>query len=497
MAAGKTDYDFFPKDLSDDYFSDEQLIMQTGKSIINKEERGLDLEGNELIISTTKVPYRHGNGKIGGIVGIGRDITRQKKYAEELLQKTRSLQEINVLLEERQEEIFQQSEELLAQSENLQLINKELEKLSIVASKTDNVIIIMDRDANMEWVNEGFVKRYGMTLPEFSEKKGRNLRVASAHKDIESILEQVITLKEPVMYDAPAYDKSNKLIWSQTTISPILDSLGNITNLIVIDSDITLLKETEEERLKQKAEIENQRDSLRTLIATKDKFFNIIAHDLKNPFHTIMGFSDLLSRNFDSIPDVRKKEFISLIKDSSGSAYDLLENLLHWARSQTNTISYEPKSVDLSRIIEENLAVIKASAEGKNLRIDFDPAARRDVYGDENMLSTILRNLLSNAVKFTPSGGKIEITLKPDLKGIVCSIKDSGIGINEEQKERLFRLDQSFSGTGTAGETGTGLGLIICKDFLERHGSVLSVESEVGKGTRFFFTLPVDQDTLN
>ncbi len=487
---GKTDFDFYEKSLAEEYFQDEQRIMNDGKAIVNKEERGLNADGHQIVVSTTKVPVYDERGDVIGIVGIGRDITLQKAAEKKLMEKSENLQEANVLLEERQEEIQQQSEELQTQAEHQISINKELEKLSIVASKTDNVIVIMDKDGNFEWVNAGFERRYGMKLEEFIRKKGRNLRQTSSSDDINTVLDEVIRLKKPAIYEARAVDNDNQQIWSQTTISPVLDDKGELVHIIAIDSNITKIKHAEEKINEQKKEIEKNRDELKILNASKDKFFSIIAHDLKNPFHSIMGFSDLLTRNYDSIEDEKRLEFIKLIKDSSTSAYSLLENLLNWARTQTNRINFNPTEINLTDIIGENFQMLSVNAQNKKIRL-VPPVIKNPIaFADYNMVDTIIRNLLSNAIKFTPSGGEISLSVIENVERLTIKVKDSGIGMSPEDQKKMFKLDEFHSTPGTSGESGTGLGLIVCHEFIKKHGGELRVESSLNKGSTFIFDLP-------
>jgi len=481
---GKTDHDFYSKDLADAYFKDEQEIMENDIQIINKEERGLDLNKEEIIVSTTKVPVKDDDGNIIGIVGIGRDITNQKKVEAALKEKSEALQEANVLLEERQEEIQQQSEELKTQSENLMKINQELEKLSIVASKSGNVIIIMDGKGNIEWVNEEFERRYKMKMDEFVAKYGKSLLESSSYKEIDKAFSKMKETGKSVIYTART-NVNNEDFWSQTTITPIFNDKNEISKIVAIDSNITDLKEAEEQ-------IESQRDELKKLNATKDKFFSIIAHDLKNPFHSIMGFSDLLTRSYDAIEEDKKKEFIKLINDSSTSAYGLLENLLNWARTQTNRIKYNPSRIDIAVIANEVFQMMSVNAENKNVSLEL-PSNFKEIYAfaDYNMIYTVIRNLVSNALKFTESGGKVSIRTENMEKRLNVIIEDTGIGMSREDKNNLFRLDEFHTTTGTSGETGTGLGLIVCREFILIHGGDIHVESEEGKGSSFSFTLPL------
>ncbi|MBL7113439.1 MAG: PAS domain-containing protein, partial [Bacteroidales bacterium] len=175
LMKGKTDYDFYPRELANKFYWDEQEIIASGKPLINLEEKGLNEKGEGIYLSTTKIPLRNNQGEVIGIVGIGRDITARKKVEEKLVEHAEELQQANTLLEEKQEEIYQQSEELVVQAESLSLANLELEKLSIVARETDNVVIILDNEGNFEWVNSSFTKVYGASLEEFVKQKGRNL----------------------------------------------------------------------------------------------------------------------------------------------------------------------------------------------------------------------------------------------------------------------------------------------------------------------------------
>ncbi len=317
--AGKTDFDFYPKELANKYYWNEQEIIASGKPLINIEEQSLDETGGTIYLSTTKIPLKDSTGKIIGLVGIGRDITLKKKEEELLAEHTKQLQKLNY---------------------------------------------------------------------------------------------------------------------------------------------------------------------------TKDKFFSIIAHDLRNPFHSILGFTELLMRNYSDFDDAKKQEFVGLIYESSQHAHNLLENLLQWSRTQTDRIKYNPSKQSLSRIIDETVQVLNASLKKKGLIFSSEIQKDIFVYVDKNMIELVIRNLLSNAIKFTPSGGKISISAKDDGKFLVVSISDTGVGIDPEDLHRLFQFEEFHTTTGTAGEPGTGLGLIICQEFIKKHGGEITIKSELDKGSTFTFTLP-------
>lgn len=487
---GKTDFDFYQRSLAQKYFDDEQEMMKTGLPIINKEEAGLDPEGNEKIISTTKIPVIDEEGNLVGLVGIGRDITEQKKVEEKLIEQARYLGETNAILEERQEEIQQLAEELNAQKENLIEVNKELEKLSLVASRTENIVVIMDGNGNFQWVNQGFIDLYGYPLEEYIRKNGSNLRDNSSNPNISVILNQIYITGKPYTYSSSSKDRRGNELWFLTNISPIFSPEGDIEYLILIDSNITELKQAEIKINQQKKEIESQRDELTLLNATKDKFFSIIAHDLKNPFHSIIGFTDLIKRKLGELENERIAEFVDLIGESSKSAYQLLENLLQWARSQTNRISFNPEQVEISALLDEIISVQKYPAEQKGISIQNMAMKGLKVKADKNMIETVFRNLIANAIKFSSNGGNVICTTVPAGKFVEISVIDSGIGIQPRKVKSLFSLEQVESTAGTEGETGTGLGLILCHEFTRKNGGKIEVTSTPGKGSTFTVSLP-------
>ena len=489
----KTDFEFYRPGLAKAYYDDEQRIMREGKPMIGKEEPGLDMDKNEITISTTKIPVKDNNGNVIGIVGIGRDITPQKEIEKELKIKSENLQESNVLLEERQEEIQQMAEELNAQSESLMEANKQLERLSLVASRTENVVVIMDGNANFLWVNKGFEDLYGYNLKEYIKRYGENLRDSSSNINISAILNQINITRKPYTYNSRSKDKEGAERWYQTNITPIMNQDDEIDYLILIDSDITDLKKAEEQIKEQKKEIETQRDELSTLNATKDRLFSIIAHDLKNPFHSIMGFTELMKSNIDEFNKEKLGEFIDLINISSASAYQLLQNLLEWARSQTDRIRINPGTFKVKEVAGEVINLQKLHAGNKNIQLVDDIPEELRVYADKNMLHTILRNLTSNAIKFTNEGGTITLAGQASGDNTIIKVTDTGIGIPRDKQTRLFQLDKVTSTAGTAGETGTGLGLIVCEEFVTKNNGSISIESQPGKGTTFILRFSASQ----
>lgn len=226
------------------------------------------------------------------------------------------------------------------------------------------------------------------------------------------------------------------------------------------------------------------------LNASKDKFFSIISHDLRSPFHALLGYTQLLSEHFRSYTEDEALAQINKILTSAKRLYALLENLLTWSRVQRGAMEFEPEDFDIQDIIEYNLDLFMSSAEHKQIALNNTIQREFMVHADYNMLNTVVRNLLSNALKFTPTGGAITLAAKNGGQWLEVAVSDTGTGIKSEDLAKLFRIDVQYTNVGTDGEKGTGLGLILCQDLVQRNGGTIRVESEVGAGTTFKFTVP-------
>jgi PAS domain S-box-containing protein len=487
---GKSDHDYYPKELADKYYRNEQEIISNGRPLIGIEEKALDEKGEEIYLSTTKIPFRDQNGNIIGIVGIGRDITIRKQAETKLFEHAEEIQQVNTLLEEKQEEIRQQAEEIATQAENVQMANLELQKLTVALSETDNVVLILDAEGNFEWVNKSFTRVYGQTLEEYIHQHGRNLLKGSHNPHIREILSRCRESGETIRYQSGATDKNGKKIWTQSTLTPVFDERKQIIRYVAIDADITALKKAQDLINRQKSELEERGEQLEQANLTKDKFFSIIAHDLKNPFHSILGFTELIVRNYDEIDDARKREYLGLINESSQYAHNLLENLLNWSRTQTDQIKYNPARIKLNSLVLDIFRILHSSMEKKNLRFENRIPENIQAFADPNMIQTVLRNLLSNAIKFTPENGSITVIAEAGGDRIVVCVQDTGMGIPEDQQKKLFSFGEFHTTKGTEGEQGTGLGLLICHEFVKKHGGTLRLESSPGAGTAFYFDIP-------
>ncbi len=223
----------------------------------------------------------------------------------------------------------------------------------------------------------------------------------------------------------------------------------------------------------------------------KDLFLSILAHDLKSPFNAILGFLNLLTHNIRKYDIDTIENQVNFINKSAQNTFNLLEELLIWTSSQTGKLSFKPQKLNFFNICQETLSEIKPMAEAKKIAIVQTGAKKISVFADIEMLKAILRNLVSNAIKFCNPNGSVVIKAEQNNNDIIISITDSGIGISPEVVKILFDITHKHSTKGTANETGTGLGLILCKEFVEKHKGNIWVESEFGKGSKFVFTLPL------
>lgn len=271
--------------------------------------------------------------------------------------------------------------------------------------------------------------------------------------------------------------------WVNVSSAPLIVS-GNCNGAVVSLLDITKLKTNEKALL----ESENR---LRELNATKDKLFSILTHDLKGPFTSIVGFSELLIENIQNKDFGEIENFAKVILDSSENAMNLLTNLIEWSSLQTGRIKFNPKVFDINSIISEVLDLLFASAQQKSIIITSDVPSHLNIFADKFMISTVLRNIISNAIKFSYPGGKILISAIRKGSTVLIKVSDKGVGMSRQVIEKLFNFEENFSTPGTQNEKGTGLGMIICKEFVTKHNGKIWAESEIVKGTSFFFTLPL------
>ncbi len=285
-------------------------------------------------------------------------------------------------------------------------------------------------------------------------------------------------------------NKQGNIVWARAKLNLVRSATGRIQKIFGLVSDVTFRKRAEEE-------LKKSTQNLIKLNETKDRFISIISHDLRTPFSSILGFTDLLS-NDEDLTEEERKQYVKYIQESSRSMLALVNSLLDWTRLQTGRMKFEPQKVDISKIISDSINALSGSAMQKKIEIVSLINQPQYLFIDKSLISQVFNNIISNAIKFTNSGGFIRISSEvlANSRFVKFSIKDTGIGIKEDDLAKLFNIDSKFSSEGTAGEKGSGLGLSLVKEIIDKHGGKIEVESEYGKGTNFIFTLPIASSNI-
>jgi signal transduction histidine kinase len=261
--------------------------------------------------------------------------------------------------------------------------------------------------------------------------------------------------------------------------------------LIIANKELEFQNEEKEKRAAELIFANKELEQVLQLNSDKDLFISILAHDLKSPFNALLGLSELLEDNIQEYNIDKIRDISGDINKSAQTAYNFLEDLLMWARAESGKIPFEPQKLCIRDICMDILEIHKLKSDAKNITINYYTTDHINVLADIDMLKTVLRNLVSNAIKFTNNGGQIDIYVEKNHTEVTITISDNGIGINPDNLTKLFDISQIQTTTGTAKEKGTGLGLVLCKEFIEKHGGKIWVESEYGKGSEFKFTMPV------
>jgi signal transduction histidine kinase/ActR/RegA family two-component response regulator len=302
-------------------------------------------------------------------------------------------------------------------------------------------------------------------------------------KKLKTILRSRIQVSEEMEFRI--INKRGNIVWVRTKINVIRNADGKISKIYGLVSDISLRKKAEEE-------LNRSTENLIKLNETKDKFISIISHDLRTPFSSILGFTDLLIGDED-LTEEEKKQYVRFIQESSKSMLELVNSLLDWTRLQTGRIKFEPEKISARMIVINSINSLSGTALQKNINLKSEVEKDLTIYADNSLMSQVFNNLISNAIKFTKPGGEIVISASPSKKTrfYEFSVRDNGVGIKPENMKELFRIDTKFSSEGTAGEKGSGLGLSLVNEIIEKHGGNIWVESEYGKGSNFKFILPI------
>ncbi len=349
-------------------------------------------------------------------------------------------------------------------------------KLSSTISSIDDLVFVLDKAGMFqEFYNPGKQKTIyseadlyigkhfeDVGFPELVVQKLNNAFSELMHKD---------SLEE---FDY-SIGKENNIIWFNAKISPRRNVKGDLLGITIVSRDITERKQSEEQ--------------LKKLNTTKDIFFSILAHDLKNPFSSLHSMSEMMIENYQNLEEKEKLMMLKKIHKSAELIFNLLENLLTWSNSQRGRIEYSPEKFNISMLIQVNLNLHKLPAEKKGVLLTSNIDDDLQAYGDREMINTVIRNLINNAVKFSHKGGTVEVKIQDKINLFEIIVIDHGVGISAENVKKLFRIDEKYKSVGTAGETGSGLGLVLCKEFVDKNDGKIWCKTKEGSGTEFHFTI--------
>ena len=328
---------------------------------------------------------------------------------------------------------------------------------------------------------------HAMGIRSFLFNESKNSSISNLNKKYE------IEKKEQEIENQKLIIRNNE-IFNYFLIASVLFLLALFIGVLFFVHKIkkknTLLKKTNKQIESQHDKLQYFTNELEKSNNVKDRFFSIIAHDLKSPFNSLLGLSEMLRDSLESFNKEEITKVATALNKTSRRTFDLLVNLLEWARTQTNKIEYNPKEIRINDLVQSNIELNESAANSKSINLIFKVNENIVVYADINMLNTVVSNLISNAIKFTQNGNII-IQITKSNEYCKVSIEDSGVGISEENLKKLFQLNQYVSTAGTHGEIGTGLGLILCKEFIEINKGTIYFKSELHKGSIFSFSIPL------
>lgn len=476
---GKCDSDFFDKEHAEQTRNDELDIINNKISIIDKTEKEIWPDGRVTWVSTTKIPLKDDQEKVYGTFGISRDITRLKKA-----------QDIN-------EALFKISTAVTT-LKNIDELYASIHTSISGLMRTDNFYIaiyhpVTDTVSFPYFVDEvdeiPTERKAALGLTEYVLKTG-TAQLIDKERDLELRRNgETSLIGEPtqIWLGVPlkVEEKTIGVLVVQDYKNANTYGEEERDILIYVSEQIALAidkKQSEEKILSYSEELKESN-------ASKDKFFSIIAHDLKSPFHGLLGLTRMIAEDYENMTEEEIKTYLNTIKDSTESTYNLIENLLEWSRFETGKIQYNPAVQNMFMIVENTRILLNQVAKLKNITIKNKLNHRSAVWGDETLLQSLMQNLISNAIKFTPSGGNIKVTEYQTEETIEYTVADTGVGIKEDDINKLFRFDVNFSTRGTQQEKGTGLGLALCKEIIHLHNGKIEVKSKVNEGTKIKFTL--------
>jgi PAS domain S-box-containing protein len=479
---GKTDFDFFDEVNAAGAFKDEQEIIRTGKPYISEEKKEVWKDGKVTWAISHKMPTYDDVGNIIGTFGYTRDITDKKK-AEIVREALLGISEAAYTASD-MNTLYQQIHEII-----MTLMSAKNIYIAIYDEKTDLISFPYYRNEFVPHPLPGKPKRYLTeylmrmdTIILMNEKKLNELNISGEIEKIETLPK--IWLGAPLKVSGKTIgvivlqDYENEKAYGEDEKEILIFITEQIANVI--------------EREINSDEIQKYAEDLRHLNDTKDKFFSIIAHDLKSPFQGFLGLTKSFAENAGSYPAQELAELSNAMHQAADNLFNMLNNLLEWAQMQKGAMSFQPKELSLSDLVAENVELIKGRSLQKGIAIINAASGPYYVCADEKMINSILLNLLSNAIKFTHRNGTVTISAGKIMDQMIeVAICDNGIGMQKSVVDKLFKIDEKTGRKGLDGELSTGLGLLLCKEFVEKNKGKIWAKSEEGVGSTFYFTLPL------
>ena len=358
------------------------------------------------------------------------------------------------------------------------------EKYRLLVNYSSDPIFSFNPDETYRFVNDAFAVQFGKKTEEITGKTPFDIFPHDEAEKRLRMVRQVFQTGEKGEMEVKVVNIHGEEKFYLTMVDPIKDTHGKILWVTCISKDITLRKKAEEElRLKN--------DLLKASNAEKDKFFSIVAHDLRGPMNGFLGLTSIMADDIENLSAFELKEIATTMRTSAVNIYRLIENLLEWSKMQRGQINFEPRQIFLKSALTKSIELMKDTANKKGIELQINIPDHNVVFADIHMLETTVRNLLSNAIKFSFKGAVIEISAaKSENDMIRVVVKDNGIGMSLEMLSKMFKLTENINRKGTEGEPSTGLGLILCKEFIEKQGGKIWAESTEGEGSSFIFTLP-------
>ncbi len=361
---------------------------------------------------------------------------------------------------------------------------KSRRELETIINTTPALIFVKDIEKKFTLLNKSFLDFFNIDKEKISFQDNKQLIMQDekwlADEEDDTIIKNKISLLN-IERQTKLADGTVKIL--NLNKAPILDDNNNVVSIVGVMDDIT-------KRVEFQNELVDSRKKLSEINKQKDKLFSIIAHDLRSPFTGILGFTELLINDFDVLTDLEKKQYLQNTYTSMKNVLALIENLLTWARLNLNKVEFNPIKISMAEVIHTVLKTQNVAASIKKIQLESYCNDNIKAFADEDMISTVIRNLVSNAIKFTNVEGIIKVNCFYEGESVKVSVEDNGVGMEPDVANNLFAIDKQRTTNGTNNEKGTGLGLIICKDFIEKNGGKISVVSKVAYGTNISFTLP-------